>query len=96
MSLSAVLAIIGGICGLAGSAITAIGANKTIMSLRLASSAHDLTIKQIAERQGVVIFEGLGKQQEKAWKHDTRLVISGIVLLAIAFVLQALGILFTK
>jgi predicted kinase len=95
MDTSTILAFAGGLAGTAGSVITAVGANRTLSALRLAVDAHDLTLKlHLTNQRNQVLWDGLPKQNEKARAHDAKLVWSGISLLALGFILQALSAVF--
>jgi hypothetical protein len=97
VSISTVLAIAGGLAGTAGSVITAFGANNTLRALRLSLDAHDLTITTyLTGQHNVPLWDGLPKQNKRAWARDTKLVWIGVTLLALGFILQGLSVLFAS
>ena len=97
MSTSTILAIFGGLAGLAGAIVTACGANNTLKALRLALDAHDLTLTTyLSGQHNVPLWAGLPKQNAKAMARDAKLVMWGVVLLAAGFIFQALSVIFAS
>jgi hypothetical protein len=96
VSVALILAIAGALCGTAGSVVTAFSLNRVLTELKLAQGFVQITLKWLAARGSMQIFEGMNRRIEKAQARSSKLVWFGVVLLALGFVLQAASVLIQK
>ena len=90
MSPQAVLAVMGALSGTAGSIITAFSVNNVLSELHLSQRFVSTTVERLAtDHPEVPIFTGTDKRIDKAKAKSSLLVWSGVILLALGFILQA-------
>jgi hypothetical protein len=75
--------------GTLGSVLTAISVNRTLRELNFARDCLSVTQEALARNsRDIPVFTGLSQRFEKASRLARRLLWTGVVLLALGFVLQ--------
>lgn len=85
------------ICGLSfgviGTIIVAFSMSSIIRVLRTVIDAQEIFTRSLTQTQNTVVITGLDKQSQRAQKTSGRMILLGLLLVAIGFAVQLVSIL---
>ncbi len=87
------VSVIGAACGTLGSILTAFSLNSAISEINFARKPLEVTVEGIATKQpNIPVFTGLDRRFDKAGRKGAAIAWIGVGLLAMGFILQAVGV----
>jgi hypothetical protein len=93
MSLQAILAIVGALCGTTGSIITAFSVGRVLKELYLGQQFVSVSVEALVTGGVVPLFTGTERRFKAAELGSVKVVWLGVVLLVFGFLLQGVSIL---